>query len=141
MKQNALILRDKEFISNVNSKYTFFVFPDGRQYQTRSDKQELSEVYQWLLEEMTFYRRMHEELQKAYEREKAAFDGSSHFYTEEEIYHANLYTKAEMEVSNEKYRTEWGKITGKGDAAVKASGKYWQLYKLAKQIQNVVAMM
>ena len=46
-----------------------------------------------------------------------------------------------MGISNEKYKEDWHRISGKRSVASKANDRYWKLYKLAEQVKSVLSLM
>lgn len=141
MRKAIDIYGDKEHITEVNAKYVFFRFPDGSQDRLKVRKQDLIEVYQWINEEMNFYRRMYEEVKQLYESEKERFDKIRHYYSDEEIHEAclkNRFASIDMGISNEKYKEDWNQISGKWKVASNANDKYWKLYMLAENIKGTI---
>ena len=136
------IYGNKEYITSVNKQYIFFKFPDGNEYKIPSQKKELIDVLEWLHTEMYFYNRMYNETKELYDSEKERFTKTAHYYSEEEIMHAACYNNSfsviDMKMSNEKYIRTWDRISGKFEIVHKASVKYWTLYKIASQIENVI---
>ena len=144
MREVISIYGDKEHITSVNAKYVFFKFPDGSQDRVKTRKQELVNVLEWIHTEMYFYNRMYNETRAIYEAEKEKFDKTRYYYSEEEIHEAclkNRFAKFEMYLSNEQYKREWDRISGKSDIVNKANDKYWKLYRIASQIQGVIRIM
>ena len=79
-----------------------------------------------------------------YESEKEKFDKTRHYYSDEEIHEAclkNRFASIDMGISNEKYKEDWHRISGKWSVASKANDRYWKLYKLAEQIKSVISLM
>lgn len=144
MREAIDIYGDKEYITEVNTKYVFFRFPDGGQDRLKSRKQDLISVLEWIHGEMDFYNRMYNEVKTIYETEKEKFDKTKHYYSDEEIHEAcrkNRFANIDMELSNENYKTEWNRISGKCDISSKASDRYWKLYRIAKQLENSIKAM
>lgn len=139
------IYENKKYITSVNEKYVFFKFPNGDKYKTPLEKKALIDVLEWLHTEMDFYNRMHNEIKELYDSEKEMFIKTEHYYSEEEIMHAacfnNRFSVIDMKMSNEKYIRTWDRISGKFEIVHKASAKYWTLYKIASQIENVIKTM
>ncbi len=144
MRKAIDIYGDKEHITGVNTKYVFFRFPDGSQDRLKSRKQDFIDVLEWMRAEMRFYDRMRDEVVAIYETEKEEFDKTKHYYSDEEIHEACLkdrFASIDMGLSNERYKTEWNRISGKYDIAIKAGDRYWKLYKIAKQLENAIGAM
>lgn len=128
------IYGDKNIIS-VNSKHI------NESNKKISQKQDLADVLEWLHAEMQFYNRMYNETNAMYETEKEIFDKTRHYYSDEEIYAACLkdrFAGIDMALSNERYKSEWNKISRKLNVARMASDKYWKLHKIEEQIQNAL---
>lgn len=54
----------------------------------------------------------------------------------------NIYENKKYITSvNEKYIRTWDRISSKFEIVHKASAKYWTLYKIASQIENVIKTM
>ena len=144
MREAISIYGDKEHITEVNKTYVFFTFPDGSQDRKKSRKQDLQEVFEWVKGELYFYNRMYEEAKQMYESEKEKFDKIRHYYSDEEIHEAclkNRFASIDMGISNEKYKEDWHRISGKWSVASKANDRYWKLYKLAEQIKSAISLM
>lgn len=135
------IYENKKYITSVNERYVFFKLPNGDEYKVPSRKKDLVDVLEWLHTEMDFYNRMYNETKELYDYEKEMFNKTAHYYSEEEIHAAclkNRFSIIDMEMSNEKYIRTWDRISGKFEIVHKASAKYWTLYKIASQIENVI---
>lgn len=144
MRNPISIYGDKEYITSVNAKYVFFKFPDGNEDRIRSRKQDLVDVLEWLHTEMYFYNRMYNETRVIYDAEKEKFDKTRHYYSDEEIHATclkNRFASIDMGLSNEHYKREWDRISGKFEVASKASDKYWRLYRIASQIESAIKVM
>ena len=144
MREAISIYGDKEHITEVNKTYVFFTFPDGSQDRKKSRKQDLQEVFEWVKGELYFYNRMYEEAKQMYESEKEKFDKTRHYYSDEEIHEAclkNRFASIDMGISNEKYKEDWHRISGKWSVGNNANERYWKLYKLAEQIKSVLSLM
>lgn len=144
MRKAIDIYGDKEHITEVNTKYVFFRFPDGSQDRLKSRKQDLIDVLEWARTEMRFYDRMRNEVVAIYETEKEKFDKTKHYYSDEEIHEAcckDRFANIDMELSNENYKREWNRISGKYDIAAKAGDRYWKLYEITKQLENSIGAM
>ena len=139
------IYENKKYITSVNEKYVFFKLPNGDKYKTHLEKKALIDVLEWLHTEMDFYNRMYNETKELYDSEKERFTKTAHYYSEEEIMLAacynNRFSVIDMKMSNEKYIRTWDRISGKFEIVHKASAKYWTLYKIASQIENVIKTM
>ena len=144
MREAISIYGDKEYITSVNTKYVFFKFPDGNEDRIRSRKQDLVNVLELVHTEMYFYNRMYNETKAIYDVEKEKIDKVRHYYSDEEIHAAclkNRFASIDMGLSNEQYKREWDRISGKFEVASKASGKYWRLYRIASQIESAIKVM
>ena len=138
------IYENKKYITSVNEKYVFFKLPNGDECKTHLEKKVLVDVLEWLYAEMDFYNRMYNETKELYDSEKERFTKTAHYYSEEEIHATclkNRLSVIDMEMSNEKYKRTWDRISSKFEIAHKASAKYWTLYKIASQIENVIKTM
>ena len=144
MREAISIYGDKEYILSVNREYVFFKFPDGNECRVKSRKKDLIDVFEWIHTEMYFYNRMYNETKAIYNAEKEKFDKTRHYYSDEEIHAACLksrFASIDMGLSNEQYKREWDRISGKFDVASKASDKYWRLYRIASQIECAIKTM
>lgn len=132
---------DKEYIVHVTNSYTVFRFPDGSKTRLETCKEQLVPVLGWYRTEMQFYDRMQRELNAQYEKQKEVFDTSSHYYTDEKIADAcqkDLFALFDLQYANKKYLQEWNAVSGIQQGASFARDRYWQLYKIATQLQTVV---
>ena len=139
------IYDNKKYITSVNEKYVFFKLPNGDECKTHLEKKALIDVLEWLHTEMDFYNRMYNETKELYDSEKERFIKTAHYYSEEEIMQAacynNRFSVIDMKMSNEKYIRTWDRISAKFEIVHKVSAKYWTLYKIASQIENVIKTM
>lgn len=139
MREAINIYGDKEYITQVNSKYVFFTFPDGSQDRLRASKVDLKCVYGWYVEEMNFYNRMYNELSESYREQFDSFEKSRHYYSEDEIAIAcktDRFAYIPMEIKNEDYKREINKIFGISKESSRILDKYWKYYRIAKQIEE-----
>lgn len=141
MREVISIYGDKEHITQVNSKYVFFRFPDGSQDRLRANKQDLKEVYKWYINEMYFYDRMHRELSESYRAKYDLFEKNRHYFSEEEIDAAcrkDRFANISMERNNEDYIKEINKIFGISEEGSRILDKYWRYYRIVKQIEETI---
>ena len=139
MREAIGIYGDKEYITQVNSKYVFFKFPDGNQDRLRANKSDLKDVYEWYIGEMNFYRRMHDELSESYRRQYDSFEKIRHYYSEEEIDEARRkhnFSYIPMEISNENYTRDINRIFGISEESSRILDKYYKYYRIARQIEE-----
>ena len=139
MRNAISIYGDKEYITQINSKYAFFKFPDGNQDRLRVSKTDLKEIYEWFVNEMDFYDRMHRELSGSYRKQFDSFEKTHHFYSEEEINDAKrTFAHIQMEINNENYTRDINRIFGISEESSRISDKYWKYYKIKKQIEEAL---
>lgn len=141
MRKAISIYGDKEYITQVNSKFVFFKFPDGNQERLLANKVDLIEIYEWFTGEMNFYNRMNRELSESYRKQFDSFEKTHHFYSEEEINEAckkDRFANIPMEIKNKDYTRKINKIFGISEEGSRILDKYWKYYRIKKQIEEAL---
>ena len=136
-------------VSEVNAKYIFFHFPDGTQDRKIVNKNDLKELYIDICNNMKSYDFMKEECEKVKEQLRLESDSLNSVIQGYEKYIAehqeipsirrgldNVCFNLEYAIKNQRELNY--KISGVNKAWSHASDNYWKLYKLQKQIENVL---
>ena len=143
MRKAIDIYGDKEYITNVTKDYVTFIFSDGERDKLKSRKADLIQVLEWYKNEMKFWDRMRAELRKRYNDTHTYLEETCKYYTEDEIKAVGRDFNAmyNMKSSNKELKTRYDKCFAVGEEATRASDKYWEYYKIARQIESAINAM
>jgi len=135
-------------VTQVNTSYIFFHFPDGTQDRKTVDTRELKHLYNDVTENMKHYDFMKEECEKVRESIKTERQKLENTMNEYRSYiesnkndpsirrnlHGVCYS---LEFTTQKYRELSHEISGINKTWSYANDTYWKLYNLQKQIEYV----
>lgn len=105
------ILENKQYITDINSKWTFFKFPNGKEDRVATNIKLIDDLLDYFRNEYRFYKRMYEEL-KGISNKKCEEISKLSYHTEEEIIHATLFKDIDMRIDNEKYKEKLYEVSG-----------------------------
>ena len=97
------ILENKQYITDINSKWTFFKFPNGKEDRVATNIKLTDVLLDYFRNEYRFYKRMYEELNDISDKKRKEVDKLPR-HTEEEITHATLFEDMNMRTDNEKFK-------------------------------------
>ena len=80
------ILENKQYITDINSKWTFFKFPNGKEDRVATNIKLTDDLLDYFRNEYRFYKRMYEELKDISDKKRKEVDKLPR-HTEEEIIH------------------------------------------------------
>jgi hypothetical protein len=140
MKRTFDMYLDKEYVTGVNVKYTFYHFPEGED-RKNTKIEDLEILHEWLVSELQFYDRMCNELRASYYTQKEDFERTHHWYTQEEMHEAALKNRLsvlDLEFSNKRYDEERHRLNGILREYRRIHDKYWKLYRLNEQAKQIL---
>ena len=105
------ILENKQYITDINSKWTFFKFPNGKEDRVATNIKLKDVLLDYFRNEYRFYKRMYEELNDISDKKRKEVDKLPR-HTEEEITHATLFEDMNMRTDNEKFKEKSYEVHG-----------------------------
>ena len=132
-------------VTECNRSYIFIAEGSGEKKRIPATRDRLEAILTQAMEDIRFYDRMWEEINKLYEKQKVEAERKYHYITDEEVKEA--YDKGRKEgfnisvmqsSNNEEYMRGWSKVHGLYGGANYASDKKWRAYRINEQAKLAV---